>query len=140
MDTLIYDPNNVLKSPSHLTLENMSKLQKSNDLNFVTEPQKNPWIHLDLELERFIDSVTITMKPQNLTDLYIFIGYEYPNVPKDDISPLNINKFCGHVYIDGTIENDMDWNDYEIYCDKTIRGNKMTIQFVSFNPIELNID
>ena len=132
-------PNNLLKSPVHLTLGNILKLKQPNDLVFITEPQENPWIHLDLELERFIDSVTITMKPKNLTDLYIFIGYEVPNVTNYNVLPLNINKFCGHIVLEETAENYVDWIKYKIDCSETILGTQMTIQLLSFHQVELNV-
>ena len=82
------DPIYVFKNPSHLTYENMASLQIDNYQSFISKLQQNPWIHLDLGLERFIDSVTVTIIPQNLTDLYIYIGYEIPNVSKEKILPL----------------------------------------------------
>ena len=94
------DPIYVFKNPSHLTYENMANLQIDNDQSFISQLQQNPWIHLDLGLERFIDSVTVTMNPQNLTELYIYIGYEIPNVSKENVLPLEINTLCGHIELD----------------------------------------
>ena len=130
------DPIYVFKNPSHLTYENMADLQIDNDQSFISQLQQNPWIHLDLELERFIDSVTVTMDPQNLTDLYIYIGYEIPNVIKENILPLEINTLCGHIELDSVTEVD---NEFKIDCGMEIYGTQITIQLVSVIPVQLDI-
>ena len=133
------DPIYVFKNPSHLTFENMDNLQIDNDQSFISQLQKNPWIHLDLGLERFIDSVTVTMNPQNLTDLYIYIGYEIPNVSKENVLPIEINTLCGHIKLDSVSKLDNDWIDLKIDCGMEIHGTQITIQLVSFFPVRLNI-
>ena len=117
----------------------MANLQIENDQSFISQLQQNPWIHLDLGLERFIDSVTVTMASQNLTDLYIYIGYEIPNVSKENILPLEINTLCGHIELDGMTEVENDWIDFKIDCGMEIHGTQITIQLVSFIPVQLNI-
>ena len=133
------DPIYVFKNPSHLTYENMASLQIDNYQSFISKLQQNPWIHLDLGLERFIDSVTVTINPQNLTDLYIYIGYEIPNVSKENVLPIEINTLCGHIELDSVSKIDNDWIDLKIDCGREIHGTQITIQLVSFIPVQLNI-
>jgi hypothetical protein len=133
------DPIYVFKNPSHLTYENMADLQIDNDQSFISQLQQNPWIHLDLGLERFIDSVTVTMNPQNLTDLYIYIGYEIPKVSKENVLPLEINTLCGHIELDSVPGMENDLIDLKIDCGMEIHGTQITIQLVSFIPVQLNI-
>ena len=131
----------VMSNLMHLTHNNTEILEKFRSVDyFQTDPQMNPWIHLDLEHKRFIDEVNIIMKVPFHSKIRLLIGFEIPETKGYDW-PLDINTVCGSFSMTDQInksynisEDPIDWTNVSIACNTRLYGTQLTIQQLNINP------